>query len=62
MNDDNKRKDEANILLQMTAQNAQFMQQMAQALQQLAAHLSAPTEVIRHPTTGKVIGSRKRVN
>jgi hypothetical protein len=39
--------------------NSQTMNQLAQALSQMAAHMAAPTELVRDPRTGKVIGSRK---
>jgi hypothetical protein len=37
-----------------------MMQQFAQAMQQMADHMSAPTEIVRDPRTGKVVGSQKR--
>jgi hypothetical protein len=39
--------------------NAQSLNQFAQALTQMAQAMSAPTELVRDPRTGKVIGSRK---
>ena len=48
-------------MMQMMQQNAQMMQMFAQTLTQLAAHISAPTEIVRDPRTGKVVGAQKRM-
>jgi hypothetical protein len=58
------KRDDANqaALMQIMQQNAQMMQQFAQAMQQMADHMAAPTEIVRDPRTGKVVGSQKRVN
>jgi hypothetical protein len=56
------KRDEAHqqAMMTMMQQNAQMMQQFAQAITQLAAHMSAPTEIVRDPRTGKVVGAQKR--
>lgn len=41
--------------------NAQILNQFAQAMTQMAQAMAAPTELVRDPRTGKVIGSRKQV-
>lgn len=38
------------------------MGQVQQGQQALAAHLSAPTEIVRDPATGKAVGTRKILN
>jgi hypothetical protein len=58
------KRDEAHqaAMMAMMQQNAHMMQQFAQAITQLAAHMSAPTEIVRDPRTGKVVGAQKRTN
>jgi hypothetical protein len=57
-----KRDESAQIAMmqQLMQQNAQMMQHFAAALTQLADHMAAPTEIVRDPRTGKVVGSQKR--
>jgi hypothetical protein len=40
----------------------EVMAQLAQAMQQLAAAHLAPSQVIRDPTTNRIIGAQKRLN
>lgn len=52
----------AESLMASTNAVMQAMSQVQQGQQALAAHLSAPTEIVRDPATGKAVGTRKIVN
>jgi hypothetical protein len=52
----------AESLMASTQAVMQAMNQVQQGQQSLAQHLSAPTEIVRDPATGKAVGTRKVLN
>ena len=52
-------KGKADVQHEATSQN---MDKLGQMITQLAAHLAAPTEIVRDPQTGRAVGTRKVVN